>query len=89
MADGVAVGVDSLVSMNMWGLTPGRRTSSRHWRVASPVLRRHIDKDGNRRQVKIEIESIEWWSPALPEGQEVSLIDLIFQALMMANFDYG
>ena len=28
---------------------------------------RHIDKDGNSRQVKIE--SIEWWSPALPEGQ--------------------
>lgn len=30
---------------------------------------RHIDKGGNRRQAKIEIESIEWWSPALPEGQ--------------------
>ena len=29
----------------------------------------HIDKDGNRWQVKIEIESIEWWSSALPEGQ--------------------
>ena len=28
---------------------------------------RHIDKDENRWQAKIEIESIEWWSPALPE----------------------
>ena len=27
----------------------------------------NIDKDGNRWRAKIEIESIEWWSPALPE----------------------
>ena len=35
---------------------------------ASLVLTRNIDKDGNRRWATIEIESIEWWSPALAEG---------------------
>ena len=34
---------------------------------------RHIDKDGNRWQAKIEIESIEWWSPALVEWREAKL----------------
>lgn len=36
---------------------------------ASLVLRHHIDKDGTIWQAKIKTESIEWWSPALAEGQ--------------------